>query len=117
MAGLAALSLGVAGAVRGGPHQVNRPASHIFGQVNGENVLRQMQGVGVVDLVDADGLRVMVDGNINGTVEGQLNAFAGPSATCKTVNEQSVHAGVSPLCFFPPEKNGGQSGRKPCRAR
>ena len=104
MAGLAAFGLGVAGAVRGGPHQVNGPACHIFGQVNGENVLREMQGVWMVDPVDADGLRVMVDGNINGTVEGQLNAFAGPSATCKTVNEQSVHAGVSPLYFFPPEK-------------
>ena len=46
-----------------------------------------MQGVGVVDLVDADCLRVMVDGNVNGTVEGQLNAFAGPSATGKAVNK------------------------------
>ena len=116
VAGLAAFSLGVAGAVRGGPHQVNGPACHIFGQVNGENVLREMQGVWMVDPVDADGLRVMVDGNVNGAVEGQLNAFAGPSATCKTVNEQSVHAGVSPLCFSA-GKNGGQSGRKPCRAR
>lgn len=77
----------MAGAVRGGPHQINFSARHIFLEVNGENVLRQVQRVGVVDLVDADGLRVMVDGNVNGAVEGQLNAFAGPSATGKAVNK------------------------------
>ena len=42
--------------------------SHICLEVNGKNVLRQVQGVGVDDLMDADGLRVMVDGNVNVTV-------------------------------------------------
>ena len=39
----------------------------------------------MVGFVDADGLRVMVDGNVNGAVEGQLNALAGNATTSETV--------------------------------
>lgn len=39
----------------------------------------------MVGFVDADGLRVMVDGNINGAVEGQLNALAGTATASETV--------------------------------
>ena len=40
----------------------------------------------MVGFVDADGLRVMVDGNVNGAVEGQLNALAGTATASETVN-------------------------------
>ena len=86
VAGLPTLCLGVAGAVRGGPHQGHLAPGHIFLEVNGKDVLRQMQSVRVVGLVDADGLRVMVYRNINGTVEGHFNALAGTTAASKAIN-------------------------------
>ena len=85
---LAAQRLAVVGAVWGCMQQTHGLAARDGQRIYPANVFPVVPGLRVVDLVHADGVGVMVDGDVHMPADGLLDACTGTAATGKEVDHQ-----------------------------
>ena len=75
------------------PQQAHRLATGRFHRIYLKNVGCMVDGLRVIGRMEADGLRVMVDGDVNRTADGLLNTSACASATGEEINHQLTMQG------------------------